>query len=229
MGVPVKYDELTNTYCLFGFFCCWNCAAAFASDSSSSNMHQKARVWIYQILRSFLNATQGHVTYEQTVCRPSPHWSLLKAYGGPWDVDTYMRNIRDMRVLHHVVPPWFKWQPLGYLMYEEDRTQPLPNVFTDTFQTTDPVTGMVRPAIKPVALSATTPNAHELASAASYAPIGTVAPPRPVWASQTKQQRIEQEMQRPADAQALRFRTNVLTGRREVVPPLSDTAAVHKG
>lgn len=137
VGLPVKHDPLRNTYWMFGVFCCWNCAAAFSAESTSHAYNQRSRLMLHELLRQLRQNKSAPTQVEEVSCAPSPHWSLLRAYGGDWTIEQFRAAIRNRHARYHVYPPWLQIVPIGYLVYEEDRSTPLAQLFTSNYQVTN--------------------------------------------------------------------------------------------
>jgi hypothetical protein len=133
VGLPIKYDATHKTYHVFGVFCSYNCAAAFSADSISYCVNQRARLLLFQLLRELAKADGKPITVDSVSCKPSPHWSVLNAYGGPMNIADFRKFTRNRRLGLHVYPPWIRLIPIGYLMYAEDRAQPLPSEFSANY------------------------------------------------------------------------------------------------
>ena len=124
------------------------------------------------------------------------------------DIDEFRKACTRTQTVHHVVPAYLNIHPIGYLLYEEDRTQPLPNVLTDTYQRVD------RPM--PVHGGNTHKKQQQPAASARYP---TAAP---VIALPWERARVDQQVQRDAAATEYKqYRLNPVTGKRERVEPPS--------
>jgi hypothetical protein len=254
VGLPVGYDAKRKAFLTFGIFCCYNCAAAFSAESIGHILNQKARVLLSQLLRAIAKAHGEQVTVATLGCRPSPHWSTLSAYGGYMDIVEFRRAIEDRRLGLHVFPPWLKLVPIGYLMYTEDRTQPLPGEFSANYT--------VIPDDSPLPSSFNEGGAHSQAdphqkkrllssSGATVAsstlkekktklqtPHGQMEQSQMFtqWNWQALQRRSDAEVAmsaldeqaKQAEAKPLLFKRNVLTGRREAAAQPTDAEIVRK-
>ncbi|AOM63432.1 hypothetical protein [Heterosigma akashiwo virus 01] len=85
--IPTKYDSKRKIYTKYGFFCSWSCAKAFNFDSSIGT--KKIQERNYMIL-DICKHLYGNNVYRNI--KPSPHWSLLKQYGGDLDIREFHQN-----------------------------------------------------------------------------------------------------------------------------------------
>lgn len=238
VGIPVRHDEHTGAYHLFGVFCSWNCAIAFANDALPAHVNTRARTFINAILRAHARTSaDAPMDPAAVACKPARHWALLQAYGGPLTIDAF-RAPADWRAFTHVVPAWLRTVPVGYLVYQEDRTRAIGRVFTNTYGVVDEQTGRPRP----LRMHGGPARRHPLGD-----PVGFVrpsaqqrrAPPKdPVdavrrdplaqkWDWEALARRTATTVAAGADekqqplAAPLRFRQNPLSGRRERAPQLA--------
>ena len=232
VGLPMHYDPIHIVYRMFGVFCCYNCAAAFSAESVSYSVNQRARLLLTQLMRQLAKAEGREIAVDDISCRPSPHWSALKAYGGPLEITDFRRLIKNRRLGLHIYPPWLRIIPVGYLMYAEDRTQPLPGEFSANYKVVAEEHGkpsgqrepsdaqrprqQQRRAATAAAAATATATATEFSAPAVH---GQMVAQWNWKAMQTRTDRqIEEEGEHAQTEQKqlpLAFRRNILTGRRE--------------
>lgn len=199
VGLPIKHDEQRNVFWMFGFFCSWNCALAYAWDSTMVSLRERAPLLVLRVLR-LLSAKKG-VDFNDVVCRAAPHWSVLKAYGGAMDIAEF-RARHKTRLRTEVYPPWMRVIPLGMVGYEFDDAHPVPYMFSETFS-----------------------RVHDSEAGAEAA--HTSCSKKRKLEEREKEKERERAMTPHPAAQNPRgkwttFRMNVLTGRREPVRPPTD-------
>lgn len=80
--LPVKYDELRDTFRVMGNFCSWGCAKAYSRDFTRTISGRGAQAMAISLIRKRITGTA-------TPLVAAPPRVVLKAFGGYMTIDEY--------------------------------------------------------------------------------------------------------------------------------------------
>ena len=111
-----KCDEFK----LHGYFCSYPCAKAYGLHTDFHDNTFKSRLGSYftaillVIVRQLRAEGILHNSYRVPHIKPAPHWSILKIFGGTWDIDKF-RQSTELDNGHEltIVPDWIPIIPSG--------------------------------------------------------------------------------------------------------------------
>lgn len=88
LSMPIKYNEKTDTFEVFGVFCSWGCMKTYNTESNDSN-------------RAFRNnlifLLHGKITGNLSVIKSAPPKISLKAFGGKLSIDEFREISQDAK------------------------------------------------------------------------------------------------------------------------------------
>ena len=95
-----------NYYLTYGIFCSFNCVLAFIKENNHDLFYRES----FCLLHSLYEDLTGEKVKKMT---PSPHWRLLKNFGGPMTIEEYrksfnmvdyefMFNLRDIKSISKI-------------------------------------------------------------------------------------------------------------------------------
>ena len=97
---------VNDYYLTDGIFCSFNCVLAFIKDNNHDIFYRESRSLLHSLYESLIG-------FPITKIVPSPHWRLLKEYGGHLTIEEYrnsfnnveydfMFNLREMRTISKI-------------------------------------------------------------------------------------------------------------------------------
>ena len=84
LSVDVKPIE-TEHYITDGIFCSFNCVIAFINDNSKDPFYNESKMLTYTMYKEIMGKNVSKI-------KASPHWRLLKAFGGPLLIEDYRKT-----------------------------------------------------------------------------------------------------------------------------------------
>lgn len=113
-GERVLHLENTKThridkYIVDGSFCSFNCCLSYIEDNTHLSIYTHSKMLLFQLFMSIFPDKNINI-------KPSPHWRLLKEYGGHLTLDKFRENIDTIQYVYHghILP----FTPIQH-MYEE--------------------------------------------------------------------------------------------------------------
>jgi len=82
--IDVKHIEKEH-YMTDGIFCSFNCIIAFVNDNSHNSFYNESKMLTYTMYMDVVGKDVKKI-------KPSPHWRLLKSFGGPFTIDEYRKS-----------------------------------------------------------------------------------------------------------------------------------------
>lgn len=83
-------------YLVDGCFCSFNCCLAFIEDNINNPLYSNSK---YLLMRIFVETFKEFNLDLELL--PSPHWRLLKAYGGTMTIDTFRKSVNNYTYIEH--------------------------------------------------------------------------------------------------------------------------------
>lgn len=84
-SMEVKPIE-TEHYVTDGIFCSFNCIIAFVNDHSYDPFYRESKTLTYTMYNEIVGKDVKKI-------KASPHWRLLKTYGGPLSIDEFRKTL----------------------------------------------------------------------------------------------------------------------------------------
>ena len=79
-----------------GVFCSFNCCLAFVLDNKHNRLYDNSERLLIKIHNKLMNSVNS-------IINPSPHWKLLKEYGGHLDIDKFRNNFNKIEYIYQGV------------------------------------------------------------------------------------------------------------------------------
>lgn len=93
-----------------GYFCSFNCCQSFIQANKHIEMYNMSEMLLLQIYNMLFDV-------KLTEIKPSPHWRMLKQFGGNLDIETYRTNFNKIEYIYHgIVKNIYK--PIGHIWEE---------------------------------------------------------------------------------------------------------------
>jgi len=96
LSLPIKYNEKTEIFEVFGTFCSWGCMKTYNTESNDSNMSYRNNL-------IFLLA--GKMNNNFTSIKSAPPKYALKAFGGKLTIDEYRAVSNDNTTSYTILYP----------------------------------------------------------------------------------------------------------------------------
>ena len=92
--MPLSYCEKTNEFTFFGNFCSYECMKSYNLFSNSSYKHP---------IFNYIQMLHDKVEDNKDIIKFAPPLSLLEAFGGTLDIDTFRQCNTSFRVYEHPI------------------------------------------------------------------------------------------------------------------------------
>lgn len=121
--IPIKSNnsnitfEENSHYVTDGIFCSFNCCKAFINDNNHISMYEHSNFLLTKLYNEFTNFLKKDAVKN---INPSPHWRLLKVYGGHLTINQFRESFNKIQYdFHDMLSLKTKFKPLATLFEEK--------------------------------------------------------------------------------------------------------------
>ena len=109
----IKIDK-EEYYITDGIYCSFNCCKEFINDNKHNNLYEQSNNLLIKLYKDMNNQSVKNIKIN-----PSPHWRLLKEYGGHLIIEEFRENFNKCTYdFHGNLNSQILFKHIGYL-YEE--------------------------------------------------------------------------------------------------------------
>ena len=98
LSMPIKYNERTNVFEVFGVFCSWECMKTYNTESNDSNRAYR---------NNLIFLLHGKVNNNFSTIKSAPPKFALKCFGGKLSIDEFRQSSKEISysLLEHPLVP----------------------------------------------------------------------------------------------------------------------------